>query len=546
MKIKGIFSLLLMGLSLFVATSCDDDDATAPVAPDSVSIGDESLNFPGTGGTASTTFTVSGAEFSIIPDNSGWYDYSTRLIEKDHQHQSYTLIVTANANTADNASAGTRASVPVGSSRTASITIRCGNASGILTLNQDAPDPMIVADFTKKYTPGDIPDISGSAEDAVKFAESLGFGWNMGNHMDAWYTADGKEISSETCWGNKEATAETFMKVKEAGYASVRIPITWLGHIGAAPSYTIEEAWLNRVAQLVDWAEEAGLKVIINMHHDGANSEHWLDVKNAALDASVNEKIEAQFSAMWKQIAEKFKDKGNFLIFEPFNEIHDGGWGWGDNRTDGGKQYAIVNGWNQLFVNTVRATGGNNATRYLAVIGYDTDIELTIDNLKLPTDVVENRLIVGVHCYDPYLYTLENQFAQWGHVADSSLAPGDKESTLSNRMKKMKDAFVDKGIPVYFGEMGCSERDNETDEVYRRYYLHYFAKAARTYGFAAMVWDNGAEGGGREHHAYINHSTGEYPSDNAKAAVEAMINGYFCDDPDFTLDYVYEHAPNYK
>ena len=495
MKIKGIFSLLLMGLSLFVATSCDDDDATAPVAPDSVSIGDESLNFPGTGGTASTTFTVSGAEFSIIPDNSGWYDYSTRLIEKDHQHQSYTLIVTANANTADNASAGTRASVPVGSSRTASITIRCG----------------------------------GSAEDAVKFAESLGFGWNMGNQMDAWYTADGKEISSETCWGNKEATAETFKKVKEAGYASVRIPITWLGHIGAAPSYTIEEAWLNRVAQLVDWAEEAGLKVIINMHHDGANSEHWLDVKNAALDASVNEKIEAQFSAMWKQIAEKFKDKGNFLIFEPFNEIHDGGWGWGDNRTDGGKQYAIVNGWNQLFVNTVRATGGNNATRYLAVIGYDTDIELTIDNLKIPTDVVENRLIVGVHCYDPYLYTLENQFAQWGHVADSSLAPGDKESTLSNRMKKMKDAFVDKGIPVYFGEMGCSERDNETDEVYRRYYLHYFAKAARTYGFAAMVWDNGAEGGGREHHAYINHGTGEYPSDNAKAAVEA-----------------YEHAPNYK
>ena len=368
--------------------------------------------------------------------------------------------------------------------------------SAIHPANNNHHDPF--PRIPDRRQPGDIPDISGSAEDAVKFAESLGFGWNMGNHMDAWYTADGKEISSETCWGNKEATAETFKKVKEAGYASVRIPITWLGHIGAAPSYTIEEAWLNRVAQLVDWAEEAGLKVIINMHHDGANSEHWLDVKNAALDASVNEKIEAQFSAMWKQIAEKFKDKGNFLIFEPFNEIHDGGWGWGDNRTDGGKQYAIVNGWNQLFVNTVRATGGNNATRYLAVIGYDTDIELTIDNLKLPTDVVENRLIVGVHCYDPYLYTLENQFAQWGHVADSSLAPGDKESTLSNRMKKMKDAFVDKGIPVYFGEMGCSERDNETDEVYRRYYLHYFAKAARTYGFAAMVWDNGAEGGGRQ------------------------------------------------
>lgn len=546
MKLKDFFSLLLIGLGLFTVTSCDDDDSPISEVPYSVTIDEQSLNFAGTGGTASTNFTVAGGEFNIVPDNSGWYDYTTRLVEKDHLHQTYTLIVTAEANKGDKAGAPTRASVPVGSARSASITINCGTASATLTLNQAAPDPMIVADFTNKFTPGDIPDISGSAEDAVKFAESLGFGWNMGNHMDAWYTADGKEISSETCWGNPEATAETFKKVKEAGFASVRIPITWMGHISASPSYTIEEAWLNRVAQLVDWAEEAGLKVIINMHHDGANSEHWLDIKHAALDEEVNKRVEAQFASMWTQIAEKFKDKGNFLIFEPFNEIHDGGWGWGGNRTDGGKQYAIVNGWNQLFVNTVRATGGNNATRYLAVIGYDTDIELTIDNLVIPTDVIKNRLIVGVHCYDPYLYTLENQFAQWGHVADASKAPGDKETTLSNRMFKMADAYVNKGIPVYFGEMGCSERDNEADEAYRRYYLHYFAKAARSYGFAAMVWDNGAEGGGREHHAYINHGTGEYPSDNAKEAVQAIVNGYYCNDPDFTLDYVYDHAPNYK
>ena len=170
--------------------------------------------------------------------------------------------------------------------------------------------------------------------------------------------------------GNQPTTQALFDQLAASGITSVRIPVTWLGHVGEAPDYTIEADYLNRVAEVVGYAENAGLNAIINIHHDGADSQYWLDIKDAATDDAVNEAVKAQLKAMWTQIAERFRDKGNFLVFEAMNEIHDGAWGWGDNRTDGGKQYAVLNEWNQVFVDAVRATGGNNTERYLGVPGY--------------------------------------------------------------------------------------------------------------------------------------------------------------------------------
>ena len=140
-----------------------------------------------------------------------------------------------------------------------------------------------------------------------------------------------------------------------------------MGHIGDAPEYKIEDAWLDRIAEVVGYAEAAGLNAIINMHHDGADSNHWLDIKTAAANPSVQSQILDQIGAMWGQIADKFRDKGDFLIFESFNEIHDGGWGWGANRSDGGNQYRCLNEWNQAFVDAVRASGGENSDRILGV-----------------------------------------------------------------------------------------------------------------------------------------------------------------------------------
>jgi len=155
--------------------------------------------------------------------------------------------------------------------------------------------------------------------------KALGFGWNLGNQMDAW----SNEVADETCWGNPKATQALFTKLHESGISSVRIPVTWLGHIGEAPSYTIDATWLDRVAELVGYAKEAHLKAIINIHHDGADSAHWLDIKTAAKDETVNAAIEAELAAIWTQIAEKFKNEGDYLVFESMNEIHDGGWAGG-------------------------------------------------------------------------------------------------------------------------------------------------------------------------------------------------------------------------
>ena len=143
----------------------------------------------------------------------------------------------------------------------------------------------------------------------------LGLGWNLGNQMDAHVNG----VAMETSWGNRKATQQTFDSLKAVGFTSVRIPVTWLGHIGETPDYTIETAWMDRVAELVDYAENAGLYAIINIHHDGADSRHWLDIKNAAKDEAVNQRVKDQLHAMWTQIANRFKDKGNFLVFAVFD-----------------------------------------------------------------------------------------------------------------------------------------------------------------------------------------------------------------------------------
>lgn len=368
----------------------------------------------------------------------------------------------------------------------------------------------------------------------------LGVGWSIGNHMDS----QNGGVSGEAIWGNPKATQATFDAVKKAGFTSVRIPITWLGHIGPAPEYKIEEAWMNRVAEFVDYAEKAGLKALVNLHHDGSDSNYWLNIREASKSEAVNEQVKAQLRAMWIQIAERFKDKGEFLMFESMNEIHDGGWGWGNNRKDGGKQYRVLNEWQQVFVDAVRSVGGENKNRWLGVCGYCTNPDLTMENLVMPKDSTKGRLMVSVHDYGPVNYSLECKFSEWGHTADpDKKAPGDVDEGMIDRTyQRLKETFVDKGYPVYIGETGCSYRGNAHDEAFRKYFLEYIAKAARTNGLSIIIWDNGKTDPGRESHGYINHATGEYIN-NAEEVVKAFTGAYTNNDPNYTLKTVYDNAP---
>ena len=375
---------------------------------------------------------------------------------------------------------------------------------------------------------------------AADYAARLGLGWNLGNQFDG-YNAG---VSSETAWGNKPVTRAIFDSVAAAGYTHVRIPVTWLGHTGPAPDYRIDSAWLDRVAEVVGYAEQAGLCAILNIHHDGADSAHWLDIKGAAADSTRNAEVTAQLSAMWTQIATRFADKGDFLMFEAFNEIHDGGWGWGGNRRDEGRQYATHNGWLQTFVDAVRATGGNNATRFLGIPGYCTNPQLTIDHLKLPADSVADRLLVAVHFYDPVSFAINAEKTEWGHTADPDAKEkwGD-ENNVTEVFDTLKAKFIDRGVPVYIGEFGCGNRDTERAEAFRRYYLEYVCRAAADRGIALTYWDNGYNTTGHEAFGLFDRATGAMYSPTARAAVEAMTRGYDRSDSTRTLQTIYDSAP---
>ena len=430
------------------------------------------------------------------------------------------------------------------SSRSASIEISVGEKKLRLTLYQEKATPNQEEnqqDIT--FTPwiNTEPCVIGGST-ASDVARSLGVGWNLGNQMDA-YT-DG--VASETAWGNPKVTQALFDTLKSRGFSTVRIPVTWLGHIGEAPEYKIEEAWLNRVKELVEMAETAGLNAIVNIHHDGGESQHWLDIKNAALNPEKNEEVKKEIAAIWIQIAESMKDKGHFLMFEAFNEIHDGGWGWGGNRTDGGKQYECLNQWNQTFVDAVRSTGGNNSTRWLSVPSYVTSIDLaTNGSMVLPKDEAE-KVMVSVHFYEPNDFALNSVVTDWGHSGDNSKKGSivQDEDYMKSQFAKLKTYWVDKGTPVYIGESGPSNQASARGQAFRNYYLEYFHRAAREAGLAAIYWDNGAVGSGSEKFGLFNHSDGKVIN-NSDEAIYALTRGGTCSEEGYDLNWIYKNAPEF-
>ena len=500
-------------LTPFLATSCDDDDNKSSDDPAKVEI---SVNpaIQEISGEASTINIVVRTEVEVaVTTDADWLSIGTP--EKVDDLLKYPIECQQNDTKAE---------------RTATITFThaASNTRETATVTQHP--------YSEAQEPEE-PTEPADPQDATGIIKAMGMGWNLGNNLDA--HANG--VSSETCWGNKACTQATMNAVKAAGFKTVRIPVTWLGHVDASNNYKIDDAWLNRVAEVVSFAENAGLFAIINIHHDGADSKHWLDIKNAATTAATNTTVKEQLTSMWTQIANKFADKGDFLIFETLNEIHDGGWGWGANRSDGGAQYATLNEWNQVAVDAIRATGGNNATRWIGVPGYVCNPDLTVENLVVPTDPA-GKVLVAVHDYDPYKYTLEAEYNAWGHLATSSdKAPSENESQITSTFSKLKTTFIDKGYGVYIGEIGCVHRDNDRAEAFRKYYLEYVCKAAKTYGIAPIFWDNGSTGAGRECSGLINHSTGDFIN-NGKDIIDIMVNAIENTDASYTLESVYNNT----
>jgi endoglucanase len=369
-----------------------------------------------------------------------------------------------------------------------------------------------------------------SAAAALACIQNAKAGINTGNSLDAWnsdaYAAG--STGSETAWGNPKITQALLTAIADAGFGIVRIPVSWMGHIDSkSTGYKIDTAYLARVAEVVGYAHTAGLKVVINIHHDGSNSGHWLSVNKADDSAGSYNEVTNEFISVWTQIASYFKNHGDYLMFESLNEIQDGKWGWGVNRTDGGVQYGIVNKWNQAFITAVRGTGGNNTYRYLIIPGYDTDIDLTAADLVIPADATAHHIIVSAHYYAPYEYTLEAQKHCWGSdhggAAAADCTDYGQEKFMEAQFAKLKAAYIDKGIPVYLGECGATYQKGY--EKYRRYYVEYTAYTAHRNGIVPVFWDNGGTASGKENEGLFYRNSAKQAFPDIITAVMRGVSG---------------------
>jgi aryl-phospho-beta-D-glucosidase BglC (GH1 family) len=517
--------------AVLAAVSCGGDDPVDPTptpsAPTSITLSKTSFEVAQAGETLSLDITA-----PTRPQQSGcpaWITY------KDGTYKDYKM--TVGLAVAEN---------DTYESRSAEITF---SATGVPSVK------VTVTQAGKEYTPTP-PDPSPSDNEAWKMAQRLGLGWNLGNQFDGYYNgswAGEKEgFPDEGVWqpdGAKLATQATFDGVKAAGFTSVRIPVSWLRMIGPAPDYKIDETWMNRVYEVAGFAHNAGLNVIVNTHHDenhGVDNDYqWLDIKNAANNAALNEQVKAEIKAVWTQIAQKFADCGDWLILEGFNEINDGGWGWSDAfRANPTRQCDILNEWNQVFVDAVRATGGKNATRWLGVPTYAANPSFE-KYFTMPEDPAKKTML-AVHFYDPSDYTIgEAQYSDWGHTgaADKKASYGDEDHVRSV-FGNLCTQYVEKNVPVYLGEFGCSMRAQSDTRAWKffLYYLEYVVKAAKTYGLPCFLWDNGAMGSGQEQHGYINHGTGSYIG-NSKVPINVMKKAWFTEADGYTLETVYDSAP---
>jgi endoglucanase len=317
--------------------------------------------------------------------------------------------------------------------------------------------------------------------------------------------------------------------LKKAGFNIIRIPVTWMGHFGMPQDYRISASRLERVAEVVDMAHKAGLKVIINIHHDGSTpsegkDEGWLSIAKAVKTPSEYTKITHQFARVWDQVAAYFKNYGDWLMFESMNEIHDGGWGWSYNfKTFPKFQTDIVNKWNQLFTDRVRAAGGNNTERYLIIPAYCTQPQQTLSgNFVLPADSTPGKQIVTFHYYDPYEFSIAGKQSSWGSESDKKRVDDD--------FAPFKKIFIDNGIQVIIGETGAALQLNSNKEVEaqarqsRISYITTVFTAAKKYGLVPIYWDNGVTSGNGEKFGLFDRRTGQANSADSSALINIMIN----------------------
>lgn len=312
-------------------------------------------------------------------------------------------------------------------------------------------------------------------ETAAVCAEKINIGWNLGNALDACGIGAGREreiYEYEMQWKNPKITKDLIRLIKDAGYRAIRVPVTYYEHMDE--NGNIDPAWMKRVKEVVDDVLNEGLYCITNVHHDtGAGDQAWLRA-----DSQVFEKVKDRYKHLWVQIAQTFRMYDEKLILEGINEMLDSQSRWDYTDSEG---YECINQYHQIFVDTVRKTGGNNSERNLLLNTYGASpMEPAAKAFRLPEDSVSGHLMVGVHFYKPDAFAA-GDMEQWNEA-------GEQEVTVF--FERMDQYFGSKGIPVILGE--CGTHDIRTEEERIRYVRSVIAKA-RERKYPYFWWDDGAE-----------------------------------------------------
>ncbi|MCH5192901.1 MAG: cellulase family glycosylhydrolase [Oscillospiraceae bacterium] len=305
---------------------------------------------------------------------------------------------------------------------------------------------------------------------AKDITDKMTIGWNLGNTLDSsdceWYGSN--DIEYEMAWGNPKTTKAMIDMVKKAGFNTIRIPVSWGQHMDSRGK--VNKGWMDRVQEIVDYAYDNDMFIILNTHHD----EGWIKFDDKNSEASIK-----KFTYLWEQISERFKDYDQRLIFEGLNEPRTKG---SANEWNGGTspERKILNKYYVSFVKTVRGSGGNNSDRMLILTPYGASPSYEgMSDLEVPDD---KMIAVSIHAYTPYnvamnRYSADKELTEW--------YKGEIDGTFANINK----IFVSKGIPVVLDEFGYINKSNTKERVE---IIKYYLSVTEKYGIPCCWWDNGA------------------------------------------------------
>ncbi len=383
---------------------------------------------------------------------------------------------------------------------TAKITVKAADGSGkktVITVKVTAASSSSKSDKTAASVQtvkpsGNVTGGFNTKLTPMQIVSKMNVGWNLGNSLDCsgdWIK--GGPSAHETAWGNPQTTEKMILDIKKMGFNTIRIPVTWSGNADADGN--INAAWLKRVKEVVDYAYDNDMYVILNSHHDNS----YYDVGGCVKSDDTYKKSIKKMTNVWTQIANTFKDYDERLIFETLNEprVEGSAKEWSGGTAP---EREVVAGLNKAIVKAIRETGGNNSYRCIMVPAYAATSSTSIlRQLDLPDD---DRIIVSVHAYSPYNFAMNAN-------GSAKFTDSDKKE-LTRFFKDLNDIFVSKGTPVIIGEFGATNKKNTDDRVA---WSEYYVKGAGEYNIPCIVWDNNSKNNsGGECFGLYNRDTREW------------------------------------